>query len=326
MPRTANAIIWLDATTIQSDEKRDSQMNAPLPLAITTTLDKLSSGENVRTPTNIKALADSIKETGLLQPLMVRPAPNGKGGFVVTDGHRRLAALVMNATEGKIELSKVTVPILVKDIKDDAQRVEFQLAANLSRVDMTNGEKARAFYQAKANQKLGVKKLSLLTGYSDSMVGDLCAIGGLPNDFLKHWDRGHQFVSHALLVYLSKHEEEHKEALEKLGKGEEYITKEALEKDVETDDEKEEETERKGRGGQKLPKLLGVGGAWKAHWAEIKGEKLPKPAIQAINYMMRFCADNGVDADAFDVEKLIKHTAPRIAKSRAKTQKTDSED
>ena len=84
---------------------------------------------------DIDELAASIRENGLLQPLVVHPRP--AGGFELIAGHRRYAAL--------LELGADRAPCLVAPTRDDAHALTLMLVENGQRVNLTSLEEARAY-------------------------------------------------------------------------------------------------------------------------------------------------------------------------------------
>lgn len=65
---------------------------------------------------------ESIKQIGVVSPLIVRPDP--EGGFEILSGHRRLHAAQLAGLE--------TVPVIVKEMDDDAAII-FMVDSNLQR-------------------------------------------------------------------------------------------------------------------------------------------------------------------------------------------------
>lgn len=83
----------------------------------------------------IKELKDSIKQNGLIQPLVVRRAP---GGFELVAGERRLRAIR--------DLGWEKVPAVIRDLSDEAMLV-LALVENLQRENLNPVEEALAFQQ-----------------------------------------------------------------------------------------------------------------------------------------------------------------------------------
>ena len=99
---------------------------------------------------SISQLADSIREQGVLQPLLV--APSGGGRYMIIAGERRFRA-------GRAA-GLATLPCIVKDIDVIRQR-EFALIENLQREDLNPIEAAR-----------GVKALMDQCGYTQEKIGE----------------------------------------------------------------------------------------------------------------------------------------------------------
>lgn len=84
-------------------------------------------------PTEIKQLADSIREVGQLQPVILRPVANGKYEIVV--GERRLAAIK--------ELGLKTIRAVIREYTDE-EVVELNLVENIQRAELSAVEKGRS--------------------------------------------------------------------------------------------------------------------------------------------------------------------------------------
>ena len=99
---------------------------------------------------SISQLSDSIREQGVLQPLLV--APSGGGRYMIIAGERRFRAGRMAGLE--------TLPCIVKDIDVIRQR-EIALIENLQREDLNPIEAAR-----------GIKALMDQCGYTQEKIGE----------------------------------------------------------------------------------------------------------------------------------------------------------
>jgi ParB/RepB/Spo0J family partition protein len=87
-------------------------------------------------PPGIEALAESIREYGLLQPIVVSAQPGGR--YIVIAGHRRLAAFRLLAQDAA-GTAWDTIPAIERDT-DTADRLVLALLENLSREDLTDAE------------------------------------------------------------------------------------------------------------------------------------------------------------------------------------------
>lgn len=77
---------------------------------------------------------ESIKQIGVVSPLIVRPDP--EGGFEILSGHRRLHAAQLAGLE--------TVPVIVKEMDDDAAII-FMVDSNLQRENILSSERAFSY-------------------------------------------------------------------------------------------------------------------------------------------------------------------------------------
>lgn len=82
----------------------------------------------------MKQTVESIKQIGVVSPLIVRPDP--EGGFEILSGHRRLHAAQLAGLE--------TVPVIVKEMDDDAAII-FMVDSNLQRENILPSERAFSY-------------------------------------------------------------------------------------------------------------------------------------------------------------------------------------
>ena len=104
-------------------------------------------------------LADSIKANGVVQPIVVRPAENGR--YVLVLGERRCRASKLAGKE--------TIPAMVRRISDQ-QAAEMTIVENLQRADLNCMEQAAAFSklsrefnltQAQIGERVGMSRESV---------------------------------------------------------------------------------------------------------------------------------------------------------------------
>lgn len=109
---------------------------------------------------DIDDLANSIRENGLLQPLVVHPRP--RGGYELIAGHRRYCAL--------LELGAERALCLVAPTRDDAHALTLMLVENGQRVNLTALEEARAFDRLKRQYGLSQAQVARRVGRSQAHV------------------------------------------------------------------------------------------------------------------------------------------------------------
>jgi len=117
----------------------------------------------------IQELADSIKQKGILQPILVRPL--GEDGFELLAGERRWRAAKLAGLN--------IVPAIVKDMHD-ADALEVSLIENLQRDDLNVLEEARAYKRMMDEFGLDIEKISQVTGRASSSVSNILRLLALP--------------------------------------------------------------------------------------------------------------------------------------------------
>jgi ParB family transcriptional regulator, chromosome partitioning protein len=138
---------------------------------------------------SIAALAASIADAGLIQPLIVRPLADGR--YELIAGERRWRA----AREAKLE----TVPALVRD-EDEARRLQTALIENVAREDLNPVDEARAC--ATLIEDLGVTKeeLGRRLGRSRAAISNLVRLLDLPDPVLELLESGELAEGHGRAI------------------------------------------------------------------------------------------------------------------------------
>jgi ParB family chromosome partitioning protein len=130
-------------------------------------------------------LASSVREHGILQPLLVRELGDG---FQLVAGERRwLAAKKAGLT---------TVPCRIVDIVDKTA-CEFALEENLKRRDLTDLEKAQAFRDYLAHFQCTIEELSRQLSMSRSTISNLLRLLDLPEPVKNALQSGNITAGHA---------------------------------------------------------------------------------------------------------------------------------
>src|SRR3954463_6441643 len=122
---------------------------------------------------SLLALAGSLRERGILQPVLVRPLPGGT--YELIAGERRWRAAQLAGLE--------TIPALVRQ-HDDATSLELALIENMARENLTPVEEARAC--ALLTEELGLtrEELGRRVGRSRVAVSNLVRLLDLPDEVL----------------------------------------------------------------------------------------------------------------------------------------------
>ena len=121
----------------------------------------------------LSALAGSLGERGVLQPVLVRPVPGGT--YELIAGERRWRAARLAGLE--------TVPALVRP-HDDAQSLELALIENMAREDLNPVEEARACALLVEELGLSREEIGLRVGRSRVAVSNLMRLLDLPDEAL----------------------------------------------------------------------------------------------------------------------------------------------
>jgi len=118
----------------------------------------------------LRELADSIKEHGILQPLVVIAMPDGFFQLIV--GERRLRAANMAG------LSKV--PVIIRDAMEEQQKLELALIENIQRHNLDPIEEAQAYQQLIDQYKLTQEEVARKVGKGRPTVTNMLRLLNLP--------------------------------------------------------------------------------------------------------------------------------------------------
>jgi ParB family transcriptional regulator, chromosome partitioning protein len=135
---------------------------------------------------SLKELADSIKATGVLQPITVRAITGGR--YQIIAGERRWMA--------SQQAGKSTVPAIVRQVSNE-QSMEMTIIENLQREDLNPIEQARAFDRLGREFGLTQEQISLRTGKERSSVANFLRLLRLPEAVQAWVAGGHLSFGHA---------------------------------------------------------------------------------------------------------------------------------
>ncbi len=143
-------------------------------------------------------LVESIREKGVLQPLLVRPNPNKKDGYEIIAGERRYRA------SKKAGLTQV--PVIIK-VFDDKAALEVALIENLQREDLNAIEEAEAYVRLLKEFAYTQEELSRVVGKSRSYVANMMRLLELPDSIKKMLSEKQMTVGHARSLLTAKNPE-----------------------------------------------------------------------------------------------------------------------
>ena len=136
----------------------------------------------------LEALAQSVREKGVLQPLLVRPVEEAEAAFELVAGERRWRAAQRAGLH--------QVPVLVRTL-GDREALEVALIENLQREDLTALEEAEAY--RRLSQDFGRSQASIAEalGKSRSRVANTLRLLALPERVRRHLEEGALSAGHA---------------------------------------------------------------------------------------------------------------------------------
>ena len=121
-------------------------------------------------------LTSSIKERGIIQPIIVRKSDNIENKFEIIAGERRwLAAQKVGLHE---------VPVVITDA-DDLKSLEFAIIENIQRKDLNPIEEAKGYQRLIDEFSYDQDKVSKFVGKSRSYITNSLRLLNLPEDVLK---------------------------------------------------------------------------------------------------------------------------------------------
>ena len=139
-------------------------------------------------PDELAELADSIKQNGVLQPLLVRK----KGDFYeIVAGERRYQA----AREAGLE----EVPVIIREISDD-DVFKLALIENLQRSDLSPLEEASGYRQLIKEKGLTQEELAKILSKSRSTITNTLRLLDLPEEVQELVDEGRLTAGHARAI------------------------------------------------------------------------------------------------------------------------------
>lgn len=134
---------------------------------------------------SIEELADSIRQKGILQPLLVRRV---NGGFQLIAGERRFRAAQ------RVGLQEV--PVTVREA-DDGELLEMALIENIQRENLNPLEEARAYRRLGDEFRLTQEEIARRVGKDRSTVANTLRLLQLPEEVQREIERGVLSAGHA---------------------------------------------------------------------------------------------------------------------------------
>lgn len=173
----------VDTAVLFEDQERVQKLNvgalSPNPHQPRTTFDDVALGQ----------LAESIKQYGILQPLVV--TPHGHDSYVIIAGERRWRAAQL-AGEKK-------VPAIVRTTKE-LERLEIALVENVQRVDLSPLEQAVSIERLHQQFSMTYEAIAKRLGKASSTVNNIVRLLQLPEPARKALEAQEIFEGHARAI------------------------------------------------------------------------------------------------------------------------------
>ncbi|HEX7292307.1 MAG TPA: ParB/RepB/Spo0J family partition protein [Conexibacter sp.] len=141
----------------------------------------------------LTALAASLEERGVLQPVLVRPLPGGRYELIAGERRWRAAQLAQLAQ----------IPAIVRH-HDDAASLELAVIENMAREDLNPLEEARACLALVEELGLTREDVARRVGRSRVAVSNLIRLLDLPDEALELLERGELSEGHGRALLLAK--------------------------------------------------------------------------------------------------------------------------
>ena len=137
---------------------------------------------------NLEELTNSIREQGVIQPIVVRPDKALDGKYEIIAGERRWLA---SQNAGLHE-----IPVVILNV-DDVKSLEFAIVENVQRQDLNPIEEARGYQKLVKDFNYNQEKLSKFIGKSRSYIANSLRLLGLPAEVLIMVETGDLSAGHA---------------------------------------------------------------------------------------------------------------------------------
>ena len=140
--------------------------------------------------TELSELEESLKATGLLQPIAVRRR-RGKEGFELIAGERRLRAAT--------NLGWKAIPAIIKEI-DDKTSLTLALVENLQRADLNPIEEGEGYDKLAKEFGLTQQEIAEIVGKDRTTIANMLRVLQLPASAKKHLQEGKLTIGHAKVL------------------------------------------------------------------------------------------------------------------------------
>jgi len=140
---------------------------------------------------NLQDLTNSIKERGILQPIIVRKSNDDKSKFEIIAGERRWLAAQKAGLHN--------VPVVITEA-DDLKSLEFAIVENVQRHDLNPLEEAQGYKRLIDEFNYDQEKVSKFIGKSRSYITNCLRLLTLPEEVIKLIERKKLTAGHAKIL------------------------------------------------------------------------------------------------------------------------------
>lgn len=137
---------------------------------------------------DLTSLSESIREKGIVQPILVRPQPNAPGHYEIIAGERRWRAAQ--------RVGLHDAPVVIRDVTDQ-EALELAIIENVQRADLNPIEEALGYDQLIEDFSYSQVELSKVIGKSRSHVANTLRLLKLPNSVKDYLAEGLLTAGHA---------------------------------------------------------------------------------------------------------------------------------
>ena len=164
----------------------------------------------------ITSLADSIRQHGLIQPIVVRATASG---YQIVAGERRWRACRM--------LGMSEIPVIIKELSD-SETAQLALIENIQREDLNPIEEASAYKELMEKYDMTQEELSKAVGKSRPAISNAVRLLNMPDEVQKLLKNGELSAGQAKAIAAAETDEEMIELAKKAANGQ--LTVRAIEK------------------------------------------------------------------------------------------------
>ena len=184
-----------EAEALKSDETVAGEVSPPQQAPIELLRRNPDQPRRLFGETELAELTDSVRERGVLQPILVRPAPGAPGEYQIVAGERRWRAAQRAGLH--------SVPILLRTL-DDGEVAEIGIIENVQRTDLNVLEEAQGYRLLLERFGRTQEAIAKTVGKSRSHVANALRLLNLPAAVRDHLQAGRLSAGHARAIAAAK--------------------------------------------------------------------------------------------------------------------------